>query len=134
MIPRPPRGVGRAQALAAALLAALVAIAVGQRLDPGLGDRALALAPTPGAEVRDKIAVLTITEDTLAGFAYRSPIDRGFLADLILRLEAAGARAPSGSTSCSTSRASRRRTRALPPRWTRSRRRWCWRAPTRTTD
>lgn len=93
MIPRPPRGVGRAQALAAALLASLVALAVGHRLDPALGDRALALAPTPDAQVRDKIAVLTITEDTLAGFAYRSPIDRGFLADLILRLDAAGARA-----------------------------------------
>lgn len=38
------------------------------------------------------ILVVSITEDTLARFPYRSPVDRGFLADLLKALETRGAR------------------------------------------
>ncbi|MBF0151572.1 MAG: adenylate/guanylate cyclase domain-containing protein [Magnetococcales bacterium] len=38
------------------------------------------------------IVILTITEETLARFPYRSPVDRAFIADLLTRLEQARAR------------------------------------------
>ncbi|HIJ84729.1 MAG: hypothetical protein HW380_182 [Magnetococcales bacterium] len=38
------------------------------------------------------IVILTITEETLARFPYRSPVDRAFLADTLERLEKAGVR------------------------------------------
>lgn len=40
-----------------------------------------------------RLVLLTITEDTLAAFPYRFPVDRGFLASLLDHLAAAGARA-----------------------------------------
>ena len=39
------------------------------------------------------VVVLTLTEDTLAQFPYRSPVDRAFIADLIRTVDKAGARA-----------------------------------------
>lgn len=42
---------------------------------------------------RSDVVLLTITEDTLAQFPYRSPIDRAFLAKVVAHLDAAGARA-----------------------------------------
>lgn len=49
------------------------------------------LAP---AEPQDPdIIVVAITEDTLAGLPYRSPVDRGFIADLVEWLDSAGVRA-----------------------------------------
>lgn len=39
------------------------------------------------------IVLVTVTEQTLEQFAYRSPVDRGFLADLLEIVEARGARA-----------------------------------------
>jgi class 3 adenylate cyclase/CHASE2 domain-containing sensor protein len=39
------------------------------------------------------VVLLTLTEDTLAGFPYRSPVDRGFLAGLLRLVDRAGARA-----------------------------------------
>ena len=39
-----------------------------------------------------KIVVVRVTEETLAGLAYRSPLDRGFLAGLVRSLEATEAR------------------------------------------
>ncbi len=39
------------------------------------------------------IVLVTVTEDTLAAFPYRSPLDRAFLAGLLQRLQAAGVRA-----------------------------------------
>ncbi|GGB34224.1 hypothetical protein GCM10011316_02900 [Roseibium aquae] len=69
------------------MLAILVALPVAGRLDPILGDFAvLNLAPDDSG-ARDRIVVVTITEDTLAGFPYRSPIDREFLAELLLTLD-----------------------------------------------
>jgi len=48
---------------------------------------------TPPMPQRSDIVLLTITEDTLSRFPYRSPIDRAFLAKVVARLDAAGARA-----------------------------------------
>lgn len=47
----------------------------------------------PAQPPRDDIAIVLIDETTIAGFAYRSPIDRGFLAELIASLRAHGPRA-----------------------------------------
>ncbi len=47
-------------------------------------------APEP--QNRD-VVILTLTEDTLAQFPYRSPVDRAFLAELIRAVDRAGARA-----------------------------------------
>ena len=40
-----------------------------------------------------EIAVIAINEDTLSRFAYRSPVDRAFLASLLAQLDAKGAKA-----------------------------------------
>ncbi|WP_051242511.1 adenylate/guanylate cyclase domain-containing protein [Stappia stellulata] len=93
MMPAPARRRWRLQALAAVMIAALTALAASPWLEPRAGDLAMALAPSPEAAVADQVAVVAITEETLAGFPYRSPIDRAFLATLIARLDAAGARA-----------------------------------------
>jgi len=49
-------------------------------------------ALTPGQPQHPDIVILTVTEDTLAMFPYRSPLDRGILATTIAKLNAAGAR------------------------------------------
>jgi class 3 adenylate cyclase/CHASE2 domain-containing sensor protein len=48
------------------------------------------MGPTPQTH---NIVLVLVTEDTLALFPYRSPVDRGLLADLVQTLYAAGARA-----------------------------------------
>ena len=93
MTPAPARRHRRLQALAAVVIAAVSALAAAPWLEPRAGDLALVLAPSPETAVSDQIVVVAITEETLAGFPYRSPIDRAFLAGLIERLDAAGARA-----------------------------------------
>lgn len=40
----------------------------------------------------DDVVVVAVNEETLAAFPYRSPVDRGFLADLITQLSAKGAK------------------------------------------
>ena len=47
---------------------------------------------TPAAVQHTEIAIVTITEETLASFPYRSPLDRHFLAELLRTLEGKGAR------------------------------------------
>ena len=47
----------------------------------------------PAEPQNDRIVILGITEDTLAGLPYRSPIDRAFVANLVTHLDAAGATA-----------------------------------------
>lgn len=42
---------------------------------------------TPPVEPSDDIVVLTVTEDTLAQFPYRSPLDRVFLAEVLQQLD-----------------------------------------------
>lgn len=46
---------------------------------------------TPPEPQSDRIVVVTVTEETLAAFAYRSPLDRRFLAHLLRTLEEKGA-------------------------------------------
>jgi len=46
-------------------------------------------APEPQSE---HIVIITVTEDTLAAFPYRSPLDRRFVSDLLRMLEKKGAR------------------------------------------
>ncbi|MBP7334486.1 adenylate/guanylate cyclase domain-containing protein [Niveispirillum sp.] len=48
---------------------------------------------TPAQPQQPDIVIAAITEDTLARFPYRSPVDRAFLADLLRVLQAKGARA-----------------------------------------
>lgn len=81
-----------------AVLSALIAIFSVQFLAPlnnlekKLADiRVAALeAPKPPS---DKIIVVALDEETVSQFAYRSPIDRAFIADLIERIDGAGAKA-----------------------------------------
>ncbi|MFO7856179.1 MAG: CHASE2 domain-containing protein, partial [Paracoccaceae bacterium] len=61
-------------------------------LEAGLNDR-LRVILSPKSEAQDpRITILTVTEDTLALFPYRSPVDRDFLARLIDLLGEAGVR------------------------------------------
>lgn len=56
------------------------------------GDLRIALA-TPREPPPPDILVLTITDETLSGFPYRSPVNRAFLAELVELLSDRGARA-----------------------------------------
>ncbi|MBF0435359.1 MAG: adenylate/guanylate cyclase domain-containing protein [Magnetococcales bacterium] len=56
-----------------------------------LEDIRIATLQPPEAQHPD-IVLLTITEETLARFPYRSPVDRAFLADVLQRLQRAGVR------------------------------------------
>jgi class 3 adenylate cyclase/CHASE2 domain-containing sensor protein len=47
---------------------------------------------TPREPLNPDVVVLTLTEDTLAQFPYRSPVDRAFLAELLRAVGRAGAR------------------------------------------
>lgn len=94
---RLPRG-----AISVALIA-LLSLAAGvflPRLIPMIGwsenwvkDIRISLFPHDPQPVRQDMAVLAITEETLGTLRYRSPIDRGFLAGLLDRLERADVRA-----------------------------------------
>ena len=82
-----------AAVLAAAfvLAAALLAIRPLENLSRDL--MVSALSPfTAQASTKD-IVLVTVTEDTLTKFPYRSPIDRGFLAALVEKIDAANPRA-----------------------------------------
>ncbi len=82
-----------AAVLAAAfvLAAALLAIRPLENLSRDLMVSALSPFTAP-ASTKD-IVLVTVTEDTLAKFPYRSPIDRGFLAALVEKIDAANPRA-----------------------------------------
>lgn len=77
----------------AACLALLLVLPVAARLESPLGDVILFTGGGSQPERREDIVILTITEETLAAFPYRSPIDRGFLAGLIRRISATGPKA-----------------------------------------
>lgn len=77
----------------AIVLATLLSLLAAARLEPLAGDVALPFAPSPSPQILSRIVVVMVTEDTLATFPYRSPIDREFLAGLIERLDRAGASA-----------------------------------------
>ncbi len=99
---RRPRGRGAARSVGAAagtaVLIALAAVAAFRLLPPlaaaeaTAADVAHALFRAP-APTRDDIALVLIEESTLALFPYRSPIDRAFLAELVVSLAALGPRA-----------------------------------------
>lgn len=80
-------------ALGAALLVALLVFAAFRAVPPFAAAEARArdlvhalfAAPIP---TRDDIVLIVIEESTLSAFPYRSPIDRGFLAELVLSLKA----------------------------------------------
>ena len=81
-----------------ALLSAIIALVAVQSLAPldnlekKLADIRVAAMEVP-KEPSDDIIVVALDEDTLAQFSYRSPIDRAFIADLIERIDSAGASA-----------------------------------------
>ncbi|MEJ6594795.1 MAG: adenylate/guanylate cyclase domain-containing protein [Parasphingorhabdus sp.] len=73
-------------------LALVIYIAPIASLETKLRDIRIA-AMQPPADPSSDIAIIALDEATLAGLPYRSPIDRGLLADIIEALEAKGARA-----------------------------------------
>ncbi len=79
--------------IAAAALATLSTryLAFLSGLENVAGDIRIAALQPPQPPSRD-IVIAAITEETLARFAYRSPVDRGFLADLLRELEKKGPR------------------------------------------
>lgn len=84
--------------LAGIVLAALLAVALPRILPPlliagRLIDDVLLTRLAPREPQNQDIVIIGISEATLAGLACRSPIDRGFLRDLVDRLETAGVRA-----------------------------------------
>lgn len=77
----------------AIVVATVLSLLAAARLEPLAGDMALSSAPSPPPQTLSRIVVVMVTEDALATFPYRSPIDREFLAGLIERLDQAGASA-----------------------------------------
>ena len=80
----------------AAILAAafvLVATLIAVRPLENLSRDLMVSALSPFTAEPSDIVLVTVTEDTLAKFPYRSPIDRAFLAGLIARIDAGGPRA-----------------------------------------
>ena len=73
----------------ATLIAIVMAVLISARLDLILSDVLLAGNQEITNQADDKIVIVAISEDTLATLPYRSPIDRGFLADLIATIDAA---------------------------------------------
>ena len=61
-------------------------------LETKLADIRVAAMP-PAMPPSSDVVVIAIDEATLAGFPYRSPVDRGLVADLIEQLEGKGAAA-----------------------------------------
>jgi class 3 adenylate cyclase len=76
----------------AALTWLLVAHGPLRQVENWVGDLRVALM-TPRQPPSDQVVVLTITEDTLRQFPYRSPLSRTFLAQLITILNQKGVRA-----------------------------------------
>ncbi|MCM0032141.1 adenylate/guanylate cyclase domain-containing protein [Sandarakinorhabdus limnophila] len=88
------------QALSAALIAIFAAVAALcavrflaplTNLENKVADIRVA-AMQPAMAPSTDIVVVAINEDTLTAFPYRSPVDRGFLADVISQVSAKGAR------------------------------------------
>lgn len=81
-----------AAVVALATLSGLLAWLPGYRLDLIVGDW-LAASSALSSRAAERIVVVGIDEATLAGLAYRSPLDRSLLANLVAKIDAAGARA-----------------------------------------
>ncbi|MDP6786828.1 MAG: adenylate/guanylate cyclase domain-containing protein [Rhodospirillales bacterium] len=78
--------------VAAGLSLALVRLPFLGLADQWLADFRIAALSAPEPQNED-IVIVTVTEDTLAQFPYRSPLDRGFIRDVLLTLEERGVRA-----------------------------------------
>ena len=79
------------------IVAAVASIAAGQmlavvRVAENWSQDLRVATLTPAQPQSDQIVIVTITEDTLAGFPYRSPLDRRFLSELLRVLEEKGAK------------------------------------------
>ncbi|PPR76037.1 MAG: Adenylate cyclase 1 [Alphaproteobacteria bacterium MarineAlpha3_Bin4] len=80
------------------IFSALASLALGHRFpllataENRLDDFRLATL-SPSEPQNSDVVVVAITEDTLATLPYRSPLDRGFIADLLVTLNDAGVRA-----------------------------------------
>ena len=81
-------------ALGAAALASLLSLNLSlfKSLENSAADIRIAAMQPPEPQ-SEQIVVAALTEDTLKQFAYRSPVDREFLAQLLIELEAKGAKA-----------------------------------------
>lgn len=61
-----------------------------QLLETEVNDQLRVVLPHHAAEQDKRISIVTLTEDTLIQFPYRSPVDRGFLAELLNVLNEVG--------------------------------------------
>ena len=61
-------------------------------LEGGLSDRLLAASRRAPEQQHPNVSIIVINEGVLARLPYRSPVDRGFLADLLLAIRGAGVR------------------------------------------
>ena len=59
-------------------------------LETEINDQLRVVLPHHAAEQDKRISIVTLTEETLIQFPYRSPVDRGFLAELLGVLDEAG--------------------------------------------
>jgi class 3 adenylate cyclase len=78
--------------VSAGLSLALVRLPFLELADQWLADFRVAALSAPEPQYED-IIIVTVTEDTLTQFPYRSPLDRGFIRDVLLTLEERGVRA-----------------------------------------
>ena len=100
---RARRASSRAQLLAAAVFAGLVAFAgvmlhrfdlsLVDTLDKHVGDWRIALGSPKAKGQRDDIAIVLIDEQTLLDYESRSPLDRALIAELVRALDKTGAKA-----------------------------------------
>ena len=79
---------GIAASLAYLVLLGLSTALVSPPLENILRD-VMMVSISPFTYAPPNIVVVSITEQTLANFPYRSPLDRGFLADIVARIELA---------------------------------------------
>ncbi|MCA8926666.1 MAG: adenylate/guanylate cyclase domain-containing protein [Alphaproteobacteria bacterium] len=81
-------------AVAAALaLAAVRWVGPLHGLETGIADRIRIAMASPAAGQDSRLSIVAVDEATMARLPYRSPVDRGLLADVVRLLGAAGARA-----------------------------------------
>ena len=86
-------GLGLLIAVSLSVVGGFRGISALRYMEAGLND-SLRVILTPYRAAQDpRISILTLTEDTLAQFPYRSPVDRDFLAALVEKLNRAGAKA-----------------------------------------
>lgn len=92
-LPRPLIGLVLVAAVAVLSFAGFQSFGPLVALEGALTDRLSAAARPPAETQHPGVSVVTINETTLAKLPYRSPIDRGFLADLLDALKGANVKA-----------------------------------------